>query len=50
MKISKLMRGLGIKYYDFSVKRNTLIIYEPIPVKVLPIIRKELPGIAIEIK
>lgn len=50
MKINKLMRGLGIKYYDFSEIRKTLIIYEPISVKVLPIIRKELPGIAIEIK
>lgn len=50
MKINKLMRGLDIKSYEYNAIKNILIIYEPIPVKILPTIRKELPGISIVIK
>lgn len=49
--ISKIMKCLEIKYYDFNIPRKTLTIYEPVPVKVLSFIRSQInKDITINIK
>lgn len=48
--ITKLMRTLKIDVYDYIPADKTLIIYEPIPVKVLSTLRNNLKGIEIIIK
>lgn len=42
MKINNLMKELKIDYYEYITVTNTLIIYEPIPVKYLSTIRRNL--------
>lgn len=48
--ITKLMKTLQIEVYDYIPKDKTLIIYEPIPVKILPTLRYNLKGIDFIIK
>ena len=48
--ITKLMKTLRIEVYDYIPAKRTLIIYEPIPVKVLSTLRNSLKGIEIIIK
>lgn len=48
--ISRLMRMLDIKYYDYSMKTKTLTIYGAIPVKVLVFIRSQLKDVNLVIK
>lgn len=48
--ITKLMRNLDIKYYEYVPGIKTLIIYEPIPVKVLIFLRSQLKDIKINVK
>ena len=48
--IKKLMRTLKIEYYDYLASDKTLIIYEPIPVKMLSVIRAAIPGVKLVIK
>lgn len=48
--INKLMYSLGIKYYEYIPGRKTLIIYEPMPVKILVFIKSQLKDININIQ
>ena len=48
--ITKLMRTLKIESYDYIPDKKALIIYEPIPVKILATLRNSLKGIDIIIK
>lgn len=48
--ITKLMKTLRIEVYEYIPVKKTLIIYEPIPVKVLSTLRNSLKGIEIIIK
>lgn len=48
--ITRLMRTLRIEYYEYQPYKKTLIIYEPIPVKTLLVIRKSICDVNIVIK
>lgn len=48
--ITKLMKTLKIELYDYIPDKKTLIIYEPIPVKIISTLRNSLKGIDIIIK
>ena len=48
--IKKLMKTLKIEVYDYLPDKKTLIIYEPIPVKIISTLRNSLKDIDIIIK